>query len=129
MVAVSTQADLIQQIDKFNSGASPNLTITLTGNITLTADLPLITGSGTLTINGSGTPSNYTISGADQYRGIFAQSGTVNLQDVNLDDMVAQGGAGGAGFASGGGGAGLGGGLFVGDDAHVTLTGVNFDSD
>jgi hypothetical protein len=101
----------------FNCG-SPPCTITLTG------PLPPITDS--LTING-GSTGNIVISGANAYRVFFVDTGTVTLQNLVVQDGLAQGGAGGSGDGGGGGGAGLGGGLFVNQaGAAVTLNNVQF---
>ncbi|HEY1932502.1 MAG TPA: hypothetical protein VGG99_10855 [Acetobacteraceae bacterium] len=111
-----------------NAGAGVAYTIALSSGFTLTSDMQavaLLTGS-SLTVNGGGN----TISGNGQYRGFFAYSGTLTLNDLTLGNMVAQGGAGGSGgTAAGGGGAGLGGAVFVGKNASVTLYGVQFSSD
>jgi autotransporter-associated beta strand protein/VCBS repeat-containing protein len=118
--------DLINAIESFDSTpAGSNQTIILESDITLTADLPLIDGGGTLTIIGNG----HTLSGDDTYRGLFLFGGTTELTDLTIADAVAEGGAGGSGSAGGGGGAGLGGGLFVGSGAGAVLTGVTFEND
>lgn len=92
--------------------------------ITLTGPLPPITDS--LSING-GSLGNIVISGAGAYRVFFVDTGTVALQNLVIQNGMAQGGAGGTGDGGGGGGAGLGGGLFVNQaGAAVTLTNVQF---
>jgi hypothetical protein len=107
--------------------------------ITLSSDLPYISlGSGSsLTILGNGA----TLDGAGQYRGLLAYAGDITIDHLNLTDDAANGGEGGAGGSTdnsagdaiyggaGGGGAGLGGGLFVGSLASVTLNDVNFTGD
>ncbi|TPE61578.1 autotransporter domain-containing protein [Sandaracinobacter neustonicus] len=117
---VENEGDLRYAITNAQDGDSIYIVL----NITLTENLPVITKN--LTIHGDkfyGT----TISGDGKYRGLFVQSGTVNLQDLNITNSVAQGGAGGNGWGGGGGGggAGLGGALYVGNGAHVTLDSVN----
>ena len=94
-------------------------TITFTGNISETSDLPAITKS--ITINGNG----FTLSGAKSTgqgtSGLFVFSGTVAIENLTISQVTAQGGAGGN---AGGGGAGLGGALFVASGANVTVTNV-----
>jgi hypothetical protein len=70
---------------------------------------------------------------AGVYRGLFVYSGTTTIENLKIEHAVAQGGAGGVGYAGGGGGAGLGGGLFVANNsagdaapANVTLDNVVF---
>jgi hypothetical protein len=83
-----------------------------------------------LTIDGSNPAGgNYDISGDGQYRGLLVYAGAVTLQDLTIQNALAQGGAGGAGKGGGGGGAGLGGGLFVGAAAQVTLSTVTMQND
>lgn len=106
-------ADTIQ----FTCGAPP-CTVTLTG------PLPPITES--LTIEG-GTVGNIIVDGANAYRVFFVDTGTVAIQNLVIQNALAQGGAGGTGDGGGGGGAGLGAGLFVNQaGAAVTLTNVRF---
>jgi hypothetical protein len=57
-------------------------------------------GADTLTINGVGVAVN----GAGAYRGLFAYSGNLLIENLTIENAVAKGGAGGAG---------VGGGLFV----------------
>ncbi len=142
---VSTQADLtsaLTDIDLASSlgviGQDYQIAFSSTA-ITLSADLPYISlGSGSsLTILGNGA----TIDGAGQYRGLLAYAGDITIDHLNLTDDAAIGGEGGAGGSTdnsagdaiyggaGGGGAGLGGGLFVGSLASVTLNDVNFTGD
>jgi hypothetical protein len=59
--------------------------------------------------NGSGGAVAQTIDGMGDQRGFFVYGGNVTLENLTIENAVAQGGAGGPG---GGGGAGLGGGLF-----------------
>ncbi|MCK1474976.1 cadherin-like domain-containing protein [Bradyrhizobium sp. 197] len=78
----------------------------------------------TLVIEGGG----HILSGGGTQRGFFVYAGTVEINDLAINNMLAKGGNGGL---NGGGGAGLGGGLFVGADVagnpgNVTLTNVTF---
>lgn len=116
------------------SAALPGDTITLTADITLTAELPSLAVN--LTIDGNG----HTLSGAGQFRGLtvvaFSGAGapvpqpvSVRIQNLTIANTVATGGAGGSGTSGGGGGgAGLGGAIYVGDLATVTLTRVSIVS-
>src|SRR5262249_45699416 len=82
------------------------------GTITLQSDLPAVQNNVTI------SASNATLSGNNQFRGLFigAFSGstqvpvTVTVQDLTITNTKALGGSGANG---GGGGAGLGGALFV----------------
>lgn len=97
--------------------------------ITLADDLPRIIDD--LVIDGGTT--GVTVSGNDLYRVFWASSGAITIQNLTIAHGLAKGGAGGRGAAdgavfsgSGGGGAGLGGGLFIDENANVTLRGVTF---
>ena len=122
--------DLASQAD---GGNGTHYSITLLSGATLTefGDISAInlTGNDTLTLNGQGAILN----GDGAYRGLFAYSGKSTIENLTIENAVAQGGAGGAGARGGGGGAGLGGGLFVADNpaggaapAQVTLDNVFF---
>ncbi|MCS3582651.1 hypothetical protein M2192_006897 [Bradyrhizobium elkanii USDA 61] len=98
-------------------------------------DLPainLMNGS-TLTFDGN-TDYNNQLGGQDYsdvidargYQGFVVVAGKVTFKNLTIINAVASGGNGGVG--GGGGGAGLGGGLFVGQNADVTLNNVNFGS-
>ncbi|MEH2513651.1 outer membrane autotransporter protein [Nitrobacteraceae bacterium AZCC 1564] len=103
-------------------------TISLTANITLTSNLPQVQRN--VTISGN----DFTLSGNNQYRGLFVQSGAVSIFNLKIANCVAQGGNGGSGWygssnvsgsgAGGGGAAGLGGALFIGSSANVTVFNV-----
>ena len=106
-------------------------TITLSANIAETGNLTAIDLQAltSLTIIGDG----HTIDGGGLYRGLFVEAGTMAVQNLTINDAVAQGGAGGTdtvgGGGGGGGGAGLGGGVFVGAGASVVLDAVSFTAD
>ncbi|TPM87911.1 autotransporter-associated beta strand repeat-containing protein, partial [Mesorhizobium sp. B2-1-5] len=113
------------------SSAQKNDTITFTANVTLSANLPTVQKD--VTIDGG----NFTLSGNNQYRGLFVQSGTVVVNDLTIANAKAQGGRGGdaryggelyIGGGGGGGGAGLGGALFVASGANVTVSNVNLQA-
>ncbi|WP_338833920.1 hypothetical protein [Bradyrhizobium septentrionale] len=98
-------------------------------------DLPainLMSGS-TLTFDGNsdynnqlGGQDNSDVIDARGYQGFVVVAGKVTFKNLTIVNAVASGGGGGTG--GGGGGAGLGGGLFVGQNADVTLNNVNFGS-
>ena len=119
---VSNDAQLRNAISSAASGD----TITFKADITLSSDLPQIQRN--LTINGG----NFTLSGNSQFRGLLVQSGAVAINDLTIANAKAQGGNGGQGGVfggGGGGGAGLGGALFVGSAASVTVSNVSLKDD
>ena len=105
-------------------------TITFTGDITLTGDLPAVQSN--VTIDGQ----SHTLSGNNQFRGFFVGKWTpgtatqvpvtVAIQNLTIQNAEAQGGSGGG---AGGGGAGLGGAIFAPTSPNVTLTNVSLTSD
>ncbi|MBR2813669.1 MAG: autotransporter domain-containing protein [Reyranella sp.] len=109
------------QLNNAISNAGNGDTITFTANITLSANLPAVTKN--VTVNGG----NFSLSGNNQYRGLYVQSGSVAINDLRIESAKAQGGKGGNGDtgSGGGGGAGLGGALFVGSSAHVSVSNVS----
>ncbi len=112
-------------------------TVTFTvPQVTLTQSPPLINLFNTDTVsigNSSGSPT--IIDGGGVCRPFFIVQGTVTLQNLTVQNGLAQGGNGGTGgcpaatggTGSGGAGAGLGGALFI-DSAAVILNNVNFIS-
>ncbi|MCX5517845.1 autotransporter domain-containing protein [Kaistia defluvii] len=105
--------------------------VTRAGNgdtITFTADIEL-SGKGkagvittNVTINGNGHKL-LGKAGANA-NGLYVQSGTVAIQNLDLSGLTTKGTSGGNGAGGGGGGAGTGAGLFVGAAANVTLSNV-----
>lgn len=91
--------------------------------IKLSNPLPPITGSSlNLTIDG-GEFGQVIIDGANSYRVFFIDDAVVTLANLQIQNAMAQGGAGGYGSAyGGGGGAGLGAGVFV--DQHQSYASV-----
>jgi autotransporter-associated beta strand protein/VCBS repeat-containing protein len=86
-----------------------------------------LSSSASLTIRGH----DETLDGVDAFGGLMILSGTVSVEHLTLSRMKATGGEGESGSAvdqigGGGGGAGLGGALFVGAGASVTLDTVDF---
>jgi hypothetical protein len=95
--------------------------------LVLGSALPPITAN--MIIDG-GTFGNVVLNGGGVYRGIFVDTGTVLLANLQIQSMLAEGGAGGNSWGGGGGGAGLGGGLFVNQaGAVVGVTNVYFLDD
>jgi hypothetical protein len=137
----SDYATLVQAIDGANAADSrsvPN-TITLTGDIVLSDELPLVLSN--VVIDGQG----HTLSGADQYRLLFVgvdeatrASVATAFPDaaigarlaVTIEHLTLAHGAafGGNGSGEGGGGMGAGGALFIAGSADVTLQDVAFDA-
>jgi len=94
--------------------------------ITLNGPLPPMTAN--MIIDG-GAYGRVVINGNSTYRAFWAESGTVVLANLEIENALAQGGNGGAGGdAGGGGGAGLGAALFV-DTATVSAIDDYFLSD
>ncbi|CAN7688921.1 autotransporter domain-containing protein [Mesorhizobium sp. LjRoot246] len=128
-VEVSNESQLRDAINNAQDGDL----IIFTANITLSANLPTVQRN--VTIAGA---NEFTLSGNNQYRGLFVQSGTVTIEGLTIANTKAQGGDGGYaqfdrapdtnGGGGGGGGAGLGGALFVGSFANVTLSNVNLQA-
>lgn len=102
---------------KADGGNGTHYVITLAAGATLTesADISAIdlTGKDTLTIGGQAA----TFDRAGKYRGLFVYSGATTIENLTVENAIAQGGA----AYLGGGGAGLGGGLFV---AHNSAGGA-----
>ena len=87
------------------------------GTCTITLDAPLPPIGQNQTIDGGSfaysTP-RVEIDGAGKYRAFYVDGGTVSLTNLQIQNVLAQGGQGGAGkYDGGGGGAGLGGGLLA----------------
>ena len=122
---VDSEAELRDAIftisnDHVNEIGNGPFTINITGHITLTQSLPMITTS--VAITGNGT----TLDANNAGRAFFVQSGTVAISNLTINNAVAQGGAGGTAGGGGGGGGGLGAGaaVFVNSGAAASLTNV-----
>jgi hypothetical protein len=117
------------------ANANPGTTITFSisnQTITLTQELPLILGNGTVIDGGS---NDVTIDGAGAYRAFFVGNGlsiiSVTIQNLTIHNAVAPGGSGGTGDETaygGGGGAGLGGAIFVMNGANLTIANLALES-
>ncbi|WP_419727803.1 beta strand repeat-containing protein [Lichenicola sp.] len=112
----------IQTVDAATSGQS--YTIAFTQTITeSTNPMALNLASGVnVTVDGGG----YLLNGSGAYRGLFVYAGSVTIQNLTIENSLAQGGTGSDG---GGGGAGLGAGLLVAAGATVTTSNVSFVND
>ena len=119
---VASASDLVNALTTIDTTPGP-YTVNITADITLASGttLPAITGSANIvTINGA----NHTVDGGSVQRGFFVYQGTVAINDLTIQNTVAQGGTGGGGSARGGGGAGLGGALFVASGASLSVNNV-----
>lgn len=133
-ITVASIADLDAAIATANALGSGAVTIELANDIamdgTALTAIELATGV-SLTILGDG----HTLDAGGTEQGLFVYSGTLAVDDLTIADAVAQGGnaSGVSGSyyygGGGGGGAGLGGGLFVGSVASVTLMDAAFQDD
>ena len=89
--------EAIDNLSKADGGDGTHYTITLKKGATLTesADISAINlaGKDTLTINGQGAK----LDGAGAYRGLFAYAGATTIENLTIQNAVAQGGAGGGG--------------------------------
>ncbi len=116
-VGTSSPYDLRGAIEAADQTSGALITFALSGcatpnTIVLAGPLPPITAN---TIIDGGSYGDVIVSGANTYRAFWVSSGTVTLENLEIEDASAQGGAGGgtATGSGGGGGAGLGAGLFV----------------
>ena len=123
---VGTDAQLRSAITSAGNGDR----IIFSNNITLIADLPAVQTNVTIIGN------NNTLSGNNQFRGLFIGAWTpgtatqvavtVAIQDLVIANAKARGGDGGD--FGGGGGAGLGGAIFVANLANVSVSNVTLSS-
>ncbi len=128
---VANEAQLNADISAINQGGTDSAVNTayaiyLTGDLALSSNITAISlaAGDTLSIVGQyGGVGNATVAvdGGGTYRGFTINSGNVVLQSLGIQNTFAMGGAGGNGALAGGGGAGLGGAVFVGAGAQVTL--------
>lgn len=103
----------------FNLGAS--------NTINLSAMLPIINlnAANTISFDGANSGNKIIIDGGNNFRGFFVRQGSVTINNLDIQNVKAQGGAGGVGgLNAAGGGMGAGAALFV-DGATVTLTNVS----
>ena len=126
----TTEAALNADIAALNNQTTPGAyVIDIAAPITLDTALSAIDlHSGvSLTIEGTnssgGAAPLQTIDGNEQYQGLSVEAGNVTIDNLLIQNAAAEGGSGQDG---GGGDPGLGGGLFVGSAADVTLNSVSF---
>lgn len=110
------------------SGDVINIELSPSSPINLTSDLPAINHS--ISIN---SPNNaQTIDGGSQYRIFATNLASLSVNNINIVNGLAQGGAGAPSefFLSGGGGGGLGagGGVFVDIAQTVTLSNTSISN-
>lgn len=107
------------------------MTIHLNGN------LPIINNSSNpvqITIGNPIYPAPVTIDGDNAYSGFFLPMGSVIIENINFQNLIAKGGNGGDGISGGGGGLGAGGAIYVprtflnGSDPSVTLKNVSINN-
>ncbi|MDY0883560.1 autotransporter domain-containing protein [Dongia soli] len=122
--AASCDASNGSELTNCISNANAGDTINVTGDITLTDNLPVIDKD--LTINGN----SHSIDGNATYRGFFIGGGNVAISNLAVKNALAKGGDGGGNHGGGGagGGMGAGGAIFVRNGAAVTLDDVSLDS-
>lgn len=99
-----------------NDGDTIDCGIIAGQSITLNSSLPAINKS--YTIDGAGI----TIDGAGNYQAFQVASGTVAINNVNVQNAISTGGDGGNGYSGGGGAVGGGGALYIHGGSSVTLT-------
>jgi len=123
---VNNETELRDAIDGVNSVVGGTHNITFGANVTLTQSLPVLMNTGTVNIIGD---SN-SVNGQGAHRAFVVLDGTVNIENLTVQNALAKGGDGETGVVSGGagggGGLGAGGGLFVNDGADVTIVNVTF---
>ncbi len=123
----TSYTSLLADLQTANGETTPGVyTIKVSGTISLSAALPAIDLAPGVTLDIVGINGG-TLDGGNSAPGLFVYKGGVSIDDLIISDAKAQGGAGSA--PGGGGGAGLGGALFVGSQATVTLDKVNFTGD
>jgi len=117
-------------IEQANAAGAGNHTISFSvpanSQIQLADDLPQLDNpAATIELDGVGA-GRVTISGQDNHRVLFVNSGNWVVRNVNIVHGSAQGGNGGVGGGSGGGGLGAGGAVFVNSGASLTVQNVGF---
>jgi autotransporter-associated beta strand protein len=96
-------------------------------SIQLSESLPPINYSVTITTSiGAAVTIDGRSAGVPTYQAFSLVSGTVTLQNLQIDNCISLGGAGGLGSGGGGGGAGGGGGVYVENGVNLTLSSIGF---
>lgn len=106
----------------FNSGTTTTLDLS---NLSKNRMVPI---ESNIIIDGSTATDGLILDGGGTHGGFFIYSGEVTIQNLTIQNTLADGGDGGDGSAGGGGGGGLGGALFVNDGADVTIRAVSFSN-
>jgi hypothetical protein len=107
-----------------NSASNASFTIDFAASFSLSSD-PLafnLASGDVVTINGG----NFTMDGGSAHRGFFVYAGSVDINDLTIQNTHA---VGGAGSFDGGGGGGLGGGLFIAVGGAAAISNVTFLND
>ena len=71
----------------------------------------------------AGDAASITIDGGSNYQAFSVASGSVNIQNINIQNCLSRGGSGGHGYGGGGGGAGGGGALYIHTGTTVAISG------
>lgn len=114
-IQIATAQDLYNALASVGSNPSASYVLELTQDISATQQFVI---NGDVTILGQ----SHTIDMGNADRAFFIQGGTVSIQELTIQNGLAQGGTGGQ---AGGGGAGLGGGIFVGSGAYQAADGYS----
>jgi len=113
--SVANSAELnaaISDANQLQSGLTLNIWIGK--DLTLSEDIAPVNTAGTVTVAPVSGMNSVRLDGGGTYRGFVVISGTMNLNDMSICNMVTRGPAGGLG---------AGGGLFVASVADARLTG------
>src|SRR5580704_3170153 len=105
VLTATDAASFVSALTTVDNNPGTSYQINITQNITLTGGttLPAIVSNSTVTISGSGN----TLDGGGVQRGFFVYTGTVAINNLTIQNAVANGGNGGNG-SDGGGGGGMG---------------------
>lgn len=108
----------LNTMNQFLNGGVDDYAITFANPMTiyLNGILPIVNNSSNptnITIGNSGSIPTVTIDGMDTYSGLFIPTGTVTVQNMIFQRMLAKGGDGGNGISGGGGGMGAGGAIYA----------------
>lgn len=120
-------------LNQINQGPADHYTVTFSlpngqRTIVLQGMLPLLnltSNANSLIIDGDNSGEQVIVDGNSLQRGFFARQGTVHIQNMTIQNTLAQGGNGG--ISAGGGGMGAGPALFI-DQATVSLENVTIAS-
>lgn len=120
-------------LNKINTSGQDDYVVTFSlgsPTIQLVDMLPLLnlTQLNNLVINGSNSGNQIVIDGNNATRGFFAYQGNIELENLTIQNTLAQGGAGGQGFdkcCGLDGPSGCGGGMGAGSALYVYQAGVN----